>query len=213
MAEVHVHPTAYSCAITQAAPRRLHVRGHGTEGVAPMQLQLTDGFCQCGCGQPVENYRTTDHRWGQIKGQPRKFLQGHNLRKSPVDWVAEDRGYDTPCWIWQLYIDAGGYGIKYYDGRSRVAHKVLYEAKYGPVPDGLELDHLCRNRACCNPDHLETVTRAVNIRRGDKTKLTPDDVRMVRASDASAAELAVELGVAKCTIYDIRSGRSWSDIG
>lgn len=50
---------------------------------------------------------------------------------------------------------------------TRKAHVVAYELWFGPVPAGLELDHLCRNVACCNPAHLEAVTRSVNIRRGE----------------------------------------------
>ncbi len=65
-----------------------------------------------------------------------------------------------------------GYG-QIRDGRtSRLAHRVMYEATRGPVPEGLDLDHLCRNRACCNPDHLEAVSRRENARRGIRGVLT-----------------------------------------
>lgn len=51
-----------------------------------------------------------------------------------------------------------------------VTHRITYLFYVGPIPDGLELDHLCRVRACCNPDHLEAVTRLVNVRRGNAVK-------------------------------------------
>lgn len=71
------------------------------------------------------------------------------------------------CWIWQLSTPAPGYGRITINGKSGLyAHRVAYEAFVGPIPDGLELDHLCRVRACCNPAHLEPVTPQVNNRRG-----------------------------------------------
>jgi hypothetical protein len=71
------------------------------------------------------------------------------------------------CWLWTGGLTATGYGQFHFHGRPRVAHKYLYEFERGPVPDGLELDHLCRVRNCVRPDHLEAVTHAENIRRGE----------------------------------------------
>jgi len=70
------------------------------------------------------------------------------------------------CWTWVASIGGGGYGTVKYDGKVRKAHRVGYEALVAPIPDGLDLDHLCRVRACVNPDHLEPVTRQENILRG-----------------------------------------------
>lgn len=64
-----------------------------------------------------------------------------------------------------------GYGSVWRDGRMVSAHRAMYELMIGPVPDGLELDHLCRNRRCCNPGHLEAVTHAENVRRGELWKV------------------------------------------
>lgn len=78
--------------------------------------------------------------------------------------TVEDRGHTSPCWIWQLGVDRG-YGDCTLGGRHIKAHRVAYVAFVGPIPDGLHIDHLCRVRACCNPDHLEAVTCAENNRR------------------------------------------------
>lgn len=73
-----------------------------------------------------------------------------------------------PCWEWMGALSEG-YGVI---GRGRrgegniFTHRAMWELLVGPVPDGLELDHLCRNRRCCNPDHLEPVTRELNVARG-----------------------------------------------
>jgi hypothetical protein len=73
------------------------------------------------------------------------------------------------CWLWQGARMTAGYGTINRGGRGGGmvgAHRVAYELTYGPIPEGLDIDHLCRNRLCCNPAHLEPVTRAENIRRG-----------------------------------------------
>ncbi len=69
-------------------------------------------------------------------------------------------------WIGSLWADSG-YGSFYYDGDLVRAHKWYWERLYGPVPVGLELDHLCRVRSCVNLRHLEIVTKVVNILRGN----------------------------------------------
>lgn len=69
------------------------------------------------------------------------------------------------CWLWARRVDRCGYGLLKYRDRTANAHIFAYEAWYGPVPEGLELDHLCRVRHCVNPGHLEPVTHVENMRR------------------------------------------------
>lgn len=75
----------------------------------------------------------------------------------------------TGCHNWTAYIAHGGYGQICTGGRGQKerAHRVAYQLAKGPIPDGLVLDHLCRNRRCCNPDHLEAVTQQTNVLRGE----------------------------------------------
>lgn len=70
------------------------------------------------------------------------------------------------CWLWRAHRLPTGYGQFYFDGQMRYAHRVAYELFVGPIPAGLTIDHLCRVRACVNPDHLEPVTNRENILRG-----------------------------------------------
>ena len=72
-----------------------------------------------------------------------------------------------PCWTWTASLTTAGYGkFGITNGRAVEAHRVAYELIMGPVPEGLCLDHLCRNRMCVNPDHLEPVTLVENFKRG-----------------------------------------------
>lgn len=82
-------------------------------------------------------------------------------------WARVDRGDPLRCWPWKLSKTPAGYGQLSSRGRQLYAHRVAYELATGPIPKGLVIDHLCRNRACCNPSHLEPVSNAENILRGE----------------------------------------------
>lgn len=74
---------------------------------------------------------------------------------------------DTGCWEWTGYRDPAGYGRIRRGGTVAYVHRVAREIHRGPIPAGLQLDHLCRVRHCANPDHLEPVTARENILRGE----------------------------------------------
>lgn len=79
------------------------------------------------------------------------------------------------CWLWTAYVDRKGYGVFGINQRTLVkAHRYSYELHVGPIPEGLQLDHLCRVRHCVNPAHLEPVTNQENVIRGNaaRPKLT-----------------------------------------
>jgi hypothetical protein len=120
-----------------------------------MRKVVAHGLCRCGCGHlaPIATRNRRSKGW--IKGEPKRYVSGHNNAKSGPLYVVEERGYRTPCWVWQRFINPDGYGIaRDESGKLRTAHKWFYEKKYGPVPEGLQLDHLCRLRRCVNAEHL-----------------------------------------------------------
>lgn len=87
------------------------------------------------------------------------------------DWTDRFLSYvtDTPvgCWQWTGYLLPNGYARVSVNGERQYAHRAVYEAVNGPIPAGLVIDHLCRNRGCANPDHLEAVTQRINVLRGE----------------------------------------------
>jgi hypothetical protein len=80
--------------------------------------------------------------------------------------ICEPTTYPTGCWEHSIKPKDNGYRVVCFQGRQMRLHRFVYEHFVGLVPDGLELDHLCRNRGCANFEHLEPVTRAVNTARG-----------------------------------------------
>ena len=85
----------------------------------------------------------------------------------------DQNGGPDSCWIWTGRVDGRGYGKLRTDYVEGIAHRLVYEAMVGPIPEGLDLDHLCRIKLCVNPAHLEPVTRKVNTQRAFKANPWP----------------------------------------
>lgn len=131
-----------------------------------------------------------------------------------------DVGALDACWNWEGKRDGHGYGILQCSidcvRTNTSPHRVAYILEFGAVPEGMVIDHLCRTRLCCNPQHLEVVTNAENIRRGSVghhlRKVTKDEADEIRRRYAAGGvlqrELAVEYGLTQSGVSSIISGRS-----
>lgn len=187
------------------------------EAIPKALAETPVGFCQCGCGSRTKIATRTYTQRGIRAGHPYRFIAGHQRRLTTPPYIEQDCGYDTPCWVWQRHIGQGGYGrtASGIGGVNRLAHRVYYERHNGVIPNELQLDHLCRNRACVNPAHLEPVTNVENCRRGLATKLREVDVSSIKhelAAGVSQTEIATSFGVGKGTINHIARGRLWRDV-
>jgi hypothetical protein len=142
-----------------------------------MHPQSTLRTCSIdGCERPVhgrgwciDHYGRWRHHGDPLAGRsPRSITIEERLwlnvnKNGPIPEYRPDLG---PCWLWKLSTDARDYGQMSVNGKMRKTHQLAYELVIGPVPPGLELDHLCRVRPCLNPLHLEAVPPLVNNLRG-----------------------------------------------
>lgn len=175
-------------------------------------------YCACGCGKRVKLAKWTKD--GYVKGQPMTFLQGHYprtqaLMTDPARYTVEDRGYVTVCWITIAVKDKDGYGVMGGGKRSLVGtertHRRSFKQNIGPIPDGMHVHHLCEQKACVRPDHLELRNPTQHMR--DHSSLTIEMVRAIRSSTKTQEALAEEYGVTRSHIGYIKRHRVWLDAG
>jgi hypothetical protein len=115
------------------------------------------------------------------------------------------------CWVWRGSRDKAGYGTNAdsADNPEHLAHRAVWFLLRGQIPEGMTVDHLCRNRGCVNPEHMELVTLKENVRRAPRTKLTLEQVKEIKSSPESLGSLARRFEVSKQAVYRVRKGLSW----
>ncbi len=177
------------------------------------------GMCFCGCGNRTNRATCTNTPRGVRVGQFSRYCPNHSVDNKPeaVQKRVESRiergveaGFDTPCWAWRGYVGVNGYGQIGIRGKRYLAHRVVWQREHGSIPEGLELDHLCRNTICVNPNHLEPVTHRENSSRA-MLKITPEFmarvVEMKATGKYSIRAIGRTLGVSHHTV---RRALSWA---
>lgn len=123
---------------------------------------------------------------------------------------------NSGCWLWMgCYSKDSDYGyVRGSDGKMTQSHRAVYAAHKGLIPEGAHLDHKCRNHACVNPDHLEPMTCADNLRRGDNTVLNYADVAAIRSRAVSGEQqraLASEYMVSESQVSMVVNHKRWKE--
>lgn len=109
-------------------------------------------------------------RRGMCERHYRRWLKTGETSSPRIDNLQHYSAVEG-CWVWQGAVWRNGYGKTSTEvNGTRLAHRALYVEHRGEIPEGMDLDHLCRNRLCVNPDHLEPVSRAVNLDRGHEAR-------------------------------------------
>jgi hypothetical protein len=200
------------------------VKGHPTKYIRhhqhidrSIQPNNLDGLCQCGCGERTPIAPCTNRRTGMKKGFPLRFVNNHRKRRdTPINFGIVDMGYKTACWIYSGSLNDSGYAMMTFNKTySKRVHRVVYEMVHGSIPEGLGLDHLCRNRACIRPDHLEPTTSRENTRRGATTRLKVNDVlelRQLRNDGWTFKSLSKKFGISAWHASMIYQKRKWADV-
>jgi len=160
-------------------------RRRRSEAPPPCKVEGCDAPPRGGYGWCKRHYQ----KWYKF-GDP---LAGkdYTRRGAPLRERIEARVAKTAqCWFWLGPLSRDGYGHLNVDGRAIGAHRASYMAFTGPIPEGMVIDHLCRNRACVNPEHLEAVPHEVNVQRGASSnphthcnkghEFTPENTRVVQ---------------------------------
>lgn len=133
------------------------------------------GFCECGCGGKTTISKWNNKQRGWVAGQPRRFISNHHSfgnqhHAIPIEtrfWSKVKKGEQPEdCWEWIGTKDRKGYGAIFYEGRHQRAHRISFLLVGKDLSPSTQLDHLCRNTSCVNPDHLEPVTNQENQLRG-----------------------------------------------
>ena len=134
----------------------------------------------------------------------------NTVRKTGPEYMQLSRDTPGKCWPWQGSLSSHGYGMFIHDGKRTYAHRVTYETAHGALPEGMTVDHTCRVRSCVNPDHLEAVSRADNLRRAVKHR-RPQKARLGHgACDHGNTDLYVDpSGKRVCRVCRRERTRLW----
>lgn len=198
--------------------------------------EIPYGYCHCGCGQKTSIAKRTQTSRGFIKGQPMRYVSGHNGRNLPAQerfWHHVSPGAPEECWLWRGATMRNGYGQMSVGAHTPGAHRVSWEIHFGPIPDGMFVCHRCDTRNCVNPHHLFLGTHSDNMRdmaekgratqrpiplRGEDSphaKFKNQDILLIREMAAQGIVqrvIAEQFGTSQQVIANIVNRRRWAHV-
>jgi len=182
-------------------------------------------YCRSWCKVHYERWQRTGSTLGSPRvakaldlkreKRPARASGRHANWQDPVERaLAKFEIDESGCWVWRGSRFRTGYAnIANDPGKTRLAHRVVYEALVGPIPQGLVLDHLCRVRHCINPEHLELVTGLENTRRGLKGVLTGNPEVLASAKARVLAGELIKDVAADIGVYHSVLGKHLKTVG
>lgn len=179
-------------------------RAHGEAKLAAAGNKPTD--THCACGAPIIKLKGSRMCHACYE---RNRRANPPVRLAPIDYILSKATLlESGCWCWTGRLK-DGYGELYLGGRRVRAHRFTYEYFRSEIPPGLVIDHLCRNRACINPWHMEPVTRKVNSLRGEAPQIIAwRDDRCGRGHDLRDAYVRPDTGTRMCRECQRERGRA-----
>src|SRR5688572_2474751 len=99
--------------------------------------EIPYGYCHCGCGEKTKIATQTDPRFGHVKGEPIRYINGHTSRLPPEQrfWKWVDKRAADECWLWTTSVNRKGYGKIRINHKNMLAHRVSWEMAFGPIPN------------------------------------------------------------------------------
>lgn len=191
----------------------IHRHGYNVKPRIDFGVNQNDGLCHCGCGSSAPIAKGTDRRFGLIKGEPVRYINGHHIQL-PETYTVEDRGYKTPCHIFRN-AKSDGYGYVHRKGRFIYAHRYFHEKENGPLPDGYHLHHKCEVKNCIRLSHLEPLRIVDHQRIHSRTKLNLEKARRIRylvlVCGLQRKDVAKEYGVSSSLIEAVVNRLIWEE--
>ena len=176
-------------------------------------INIPYGTCHCGCGKKTNISKRSIKSRGIKEGEPCKYVTGHDSKKRLSNKIKFTVDIKTGCWNWTGNFRAGGYGYISIRGKKYNAHALIYKIYQKVIRENEELDHICNNPGCVNPNHLRSVTHKFNVRRGKTVKLNMDTANKIREDYKSGYKmraLSKKYKICLSNISDIINNKIWT---